>query len=122
MCYNGFIESKHNSKRELIMINYSSRYSKDAFVDYKNVAKRRMLFVDFEYEGGGEPVYRGYALALPKKVRVRFVSERNQRNMRARVKNMRKHKMSIKDGWRLAPASKARTIKRNQPSRPKSNL
>ncbi len=74
-------------------INYASRYKKVAFCeeDVNNLAKRAMLFSGFEYNAGGEPVYRSSKLNVRKIPRAnRFLAQRRRDALKRRIKARRR--------------------------------
>lgn len=74
-------------------INYTSRYHKAVFCegDIANSAKRAMLFVNFEYNAGGEPVFRSTKLNVRENLRSkRFLAQLRRDALRRRIRAQRR--------------------------------
>lgn len=74
-------------------INYTSRFEKAVFCeeDIRNSAARAMLFVNFEYKAGGEPVFRSTKVNVRKNLRAkRFLAERRKQETLRRIKAQRR--------------------------------
>ena len=74
-------------------INYTSRFQKAVFCeeDIRNTAARAMLFVNFEYKAGGEPVFRSTKVNVLKNLRAkRFLAQCRAQETRRRVRVQRR--------------------------------
>lgn len=95
-------------------INYTSRFKKAVFCekDIKNSAKRAMLFVNFEYRAGGEPVFRSTEVNVRKNLRgSKFIWGMRSAATRKRLLVRRKTGVSVSLPIKIRLKMKARKQK-----------
>lgn len=104
-------------------INYTSRFQKAVFCeeDIRNTAARAMLFVNFEYKAGGEPVFRSTNVNVRKNLRAkRFLAERRTQETRRRISAQRRtgarRSLPLKTRLEVAARRGIKVAKRNSTS------
>ncbi len=104
-------------------INYTSRFQKAVFCeeDIRNAAARAMLFVNFEYKAGGEPVFRSTKVNVLKNLRAkRFLAACRRQETLRRIKVQRstgaRRSVPLKTRLEMAARRGINVAKRNSTS------